>query len=584
MVVAGLYPALSIAVADAVNRNKEKSMRNMGGNLAGRYSGGYPGGAIKDAGPLRVRCAMDGETGRITRKTESAGERSRVYDYEYDEEGRLFRVFRNELLIEQYLYTGIGQRLSKSNGWANESVRYGYGDGGCLLLAASVPATLRFGYDGRGNLTRREEGRKVTSYVYADTRLQRVALPDGTDVAYTYDPKGKNPLGPVAKYYGPSRRENPAMEYAWKDLAKLSACVDHRRQLRYDFAYDGDALARVRLRGPGVARLFRTNGNDIELFVGCDQVNTPKIFTDRAGREVKWIEYDSFGIVLEDSYPELFIPVGFAGGLADRDTGFVRFGFRDYDPAVGRFTCPDPMGDTGGDHDLYDYCVDDPVNMRDPMGLFGEGGWTGFMQQQGLKEWETQVPQVKPEHQTPEGKRAIDRELEKPDTVGTPEFDQKIQKEEVNNFGRGSDSRRVMQNFYGKVDDDTFAKLGMPMPPKANMDEMRQHPDHSEELERILPKDPTPVRVEITRNELKKENELRQKKEESTVTKSQMIQDYMKNPQYMLEDLKNPPNAIGALYGGVAGKAGGFIAGQAVKAGVTWGLKKMDEVRKKPSK
>ena len=61
--------------------------------------------------------------------------------------------------------------------------------------------------------------------------------------------------------------------------------------------------------------------------------------------------------------------MGFAGGLTDPDTGFVRFGWRDYDPAVGRFTAPDPLGDTGGDHDLYEYCVDDPVSMCDPEGL-----------------------------------------------------------------------------------------------------------------------------------------------------------------------------------------------------------------------
>ena len=71
-----------------------------------------------------------------------------------------------------------------------------------------------------------------------------------------------------------------------------------------------------------------------------------------------------------DSFPDLFIPVGFAGGLADPDTGLVRFGYRAYDPQVGRFTAKDPLGDTGGDHDLWDYCVDDPVTMNDPMGLF----------------------------------------------------------------------------------------------------------------------------------------------------------------------------------------------------------------------
>ena len=54
----------------------------------------------------------------------------------------------------------------------------------------------------------------------------------------------------------------------------------------------------------------------------------------------------------------------------DPDTGFVRFGWRDYDPAVGRFTAPDPLGDTGGDHDVYEYCVDDPVSCVDPTGLW----------------------------------------------------------------------------------------------------------------------------------------------------------------------------------------------------------------------
>ncbi|MDL2285316.1 RHS repeat-associated core domain-containing protein [Desulfovibrio sp. OttesenSCG-928-F07] len=86
--------------------------------------------------------------------------------------------------------------------------------------------------------------------------------------------------------------------------------------------------------------------------------------------------YDSFGNVLEDSCPDFHFPLGFAGGLADADTGLVRFGFRDYDLQVGRFTCPDPTRDTGGDHDLYDYCVDDPINGCDPSGLISTSAST----------------------------------------------------------------------------------------------------------------------------------------------------------------------------------------------------------------
>ncbi|WP_277872938.1 RHS repeat-associated core domain-containing protein [Pseudodesulfovibrio cashew] len=62
--------------------------------------------------------------------------------------------------------------------------------------------------------------------------------------------------------------------------------------------------------------------------------------------------------------------MGFAGGLHDRDLGFVRFGWRDYDTFTSRWTAPDPMGDAGGDPDWYGYCLDDPVNGADLLGLF----------------------------------------------------------------------------------------------------------------------------------------------------------------------------------------------------------------------
>jgi len=67
--------------------------------------------------------------------------------------------------------------------------------------------------------------------------------------------------------------------------------------------------------------------------------------------------------------PEVRIPLGFAGGLFDSDTGLTRFGFRDYDADTGRFTAKDPLGHLGGDPDLYGYCLDDPVNRTDPTGL-----------------------------------------------------------------------------------------------------------------------------------------------------------------------------------------------------------------------
>jgi RHS repeat-associated protein len=84
---------------------------------------------------------------------------------------------------------------------------------------------------------------------------------------------------------------------------------------------------------------------------------------------VKRIDYDTFGNVVADTNPAFAVPFGFAGGLHDRDTGLARFGYRDYDPETGRWTAKDPILFAGGDVDLYGYCLSDPVNLVDPIGL-----------------------------------------------------------------------------------------------------------------------------------------------------------------------------------------------------------------------
>src|SRR5262249_28157759 len=87
----------------------------------------------------------------------------------------------------------------------------------------------------------------------------------------------------------------------------------------------------------------------------------------------------SFGNPVSDSNPAFELPIGFAGGLADSVTGLVRFGFRDYDPAAGRWTTRDPIRFAGGQGNLFAYVGNDPVNLRDPLGLFCIGGSAYFL-------------------------------------------------------------------------------------------------------------------------------------------------------------------------------------------------------------
>lgn len=89
------------------------------------------------------------------------------------------------------------------------------------------------------------------------------------------------------------------------------------------------------------------------------------------------MDYDEFGNVQQDTSPG-FQPFGFAGGIYDRDTELVRFGARDYDAEVGRWTCKDPIGFDGEDTNLYGYVWNDPINFTDPEGLKGFNFWDRF--------------------------------------------------------------------------------------------------------------------------------------------------------------------------------------------------------------
>ena len=80
------------------------------------------------------------------------------------------------------------------------------------------------------------------------------------------------------------------------------------------------------------------------------------------------IESDTWGKVLTDTSAG-FQPFGFAGGLYDPDTKLVRFGARDCDPEVGRWTSKDPIRFDGGGVNLYVYALNDPVNLIDLTGL-----------------------------------------------------------------------------------------------------------------------------------------------------------------------------------------------------------------------
>ncbi|MBI5577163.1 MAG: hypothetical protein HY896_12480 [Deltaproteobacteria bacterium] len=95
-------------------------------------------------------------------------------------------------------------------------------------------------------------------------------------------------------------------------------------------------------------------------------------------------------VLFSDTNPSFDLLIAFAGGIPETVTGLVRFGWRDYESASGRWLSRDPILFRGRQANLYVYIANTPTNYRDPSGLwyfdlnvsYGTRfflGWTGGM-------------------------------------------------------------------------------------------------------------------------------------------------------------------------------------------------------------
>ena len=288
------------------------------------------------------------DNGRITANTETVDGVTSNYSYTYDPMGRLLTVTKDGSLVEEYQYDLNGTRTYENNvlrGTSRTNFEYSVED--CLL---SVDGNT-YEYNADGFLTTKTVGSDITFYDYSSRgELLGITLPDGTTIDYVHDPLGRR----IAK-----KVDGVIIEkYLWKGLTQLLAVYDGSDNLVMRFEYADGRMPVAMTKG--VATYYLT----------YDQVGSLRVVADASGNVVKRIDYDSFGNIITDTDPTFDVPFGFAGGLHDRGTALVRFGYRDYDPDTGRWTAKDPIGFAGGDTDLYGYCLSDPVNTVDPEGLY----------------------------------------------------------------------------------------------------------------------------------------------------------------------------------------------------------------------
>ncbi len=276
--------------------------------------------------------------GRITQKIETVGGSTNTFDYSYDLAGRLTEVKLNGSVQSSYGYDDNGNR-TQLNG-----LPIAIYDAQDRLLKYN---NTTYDYTANGELKSKIEGTQTTSYNYDVLgNLRQVTLPSGTNIDYVIDGQGRR-IG---------KKRNGILEQGFlhQDQLKPIAELDGNGAIVSRFVYAiGVNVPDFMIKGGATYRIIK------------DHLGSPRLVVDIASNTVvQSISYDVWGNVLSDSNPG-FQPFGFAGGLYDQDTRLVRFGARDYDAGIGRWTVKDPIGYANEDGNLYVYSKNDSINYFD---------------------------------------------------------------------------------------------------------------------------------------------------------------------------------------------------------------------------
>jgi len=298
---------------------------------------------------LNVQYTRD-SLGRITQKVETIGGVTATTVYGYDTAGRLTDVTVDGSQVAHYEYDGNGNRLSVIRpGTGTVSGSYDAQD------RLTTYGAVSYTYSANGDLQSTTSGGQTTTYNYdVFGNLTAATLPTGTQIEYVIDGRnrriGKRVNGTLVQAFLYGGHLSPVAE-----LDGTGATVSR-------FVYG------TKLNVPD----YMIKGS-VTYRIVTDHLGSPRLIIDTAtGAVAQRLDYDEFGQMTFNTAPG-FQPFGFAGGLYDPDTKLTRFGARDYDAFAGRWTAKDPIRFGGGGTNLYGYALDDPINLRDPMGLSALG-------------------------------------------------------------------------------------------------------------------------------------------------------------------------------------------------------------------
>ncbi len=306
--------------------------------------------------------------GRIITRTTVAGSTKNTTGYGYDSAGRLVSE-TDDGAVTTYAYDAAGN-LTTLTPPTGSAVANTYDGRNELLRSGSAT----YAYDAAGRLASAAGPTGTTKYAYDPLgRLTAVTPPAGAATTYTVDALGRR----VAAGGG----GNP-YTVAYLDGIRPAATYSSSGAVDETFVYDGDLQPQSLNSGGGALPAYLTKKGTDYLEIPDVSGGPGLVVNATDGTIADAVHRSALGQVRSETAPGFQI-FGYAGGLSDAGSSLVHIGARDYDPATGRWTVPDPLGFAGGSANLYQFVSGDPVNRTDPLGTcdytsVGISGGLGF--------------------------------------------------------------------------------------------------------------------------------------------------------------------------------------------------------------
>ncbi len=255
----------------------------------------------------------------------------------------------------------------------SRSQSFGYDDLYRLASAQGVYGSIIFTYDNVGNRLTKEVGSQTDSYAYQTGTNRLHSITGANPRNYVVDTDGN--IAELKKTQNGSAFKQQ-INYIHNANGQRTKKEVNGSITVYHYDLNGNLISETDHLGNLIRDYIYLNGqplNSVDSFSDVyyyhnDHLGTPQKMTDSTGIIVWAIDYNPFGetnITVDTIKNNLRFP----GQYYDEETGLHYNMNRYYDPHTGRYMRADPIGLSAGIN-LYTYAFNNPVNTKDPWGLF----------------------------------------------------------------------------------------------------------------------------------------------------------------------------------------------------------------------